>query len=278
MHEPLSVPSPWNFAAEGYGEVLMPWFSRYAADAIELSGVSAPAAVLDVAAGPGTLSLVAAERGLRVTAVDFAGRMLAELCRRADNRGLFHPAAVLGDGESLPFADASFDASFSMFGVIFFASPAQGLREMLRVLRPGGLAVVSAWKPLTETPFLLELFAALESEDGDLCFPDDELSLPGELQSTMAQAGFAGVTVREPVYSLECGSLDDALELLARSTLPLPSLRQHLEAREWDRLWGNIRVRLAGRFGEGPQTLSYPAWLAAGRKPRHLAENAGFGD
>jgi 2-polyprenyl-3-methyl-5-hydroxy-6-metoxy-1,4-benzoquinol methylase len=67
----------WNLAAKGYEDVLMPWFSGYALDALELSGVSAPAAVLDVASGPGTLSLLAAERGPRVTAVDFAELMAA---------------------------------------------------------------------------------------------------------------------------------------------------------------------------------------------------------
>jgi SAM-dependent methyltransferase len=265
--EPLSVPLPWNLAAEGYGDILMPWFSSYAADAIELSGVSAPARVLDLACGPGTLSLVAAELGLRVTAVDFAGRMLAGLRGNTESRGLHHLEAVLADGESLPFPDGAFEAGFSMFGVIFFSSPARGLGEMLRVLRPGGLAVISAWQPLTETPFLVEMFSVIQPEDGSLSFPEDELSFPGELKSAMIEAGFVDVTTRESTYSLECGSLDDAMERLARSTPPLPLLRQRLAPRDWDRLWGAVRARLAARFGEGAQSLRYPAWLAAGRRP-----------
>jgi ubiquinone/menaquinone biosynthesis C-methylase UbiE len=263
--EPLSAPLPWNLVAEGYGDILMPWFSRYAADAIELSGVSAPAAVLDVASGPGTLSLVAAARGLRVTAVDFAGCMMAALRRSAQSRDL-RVEAVLADGESLPFPDEAFDAGFSMFGVIFFAIPARGLGEMLRVLKPGAPAVISTWQPLAETPLLEELFSAVKSEDGSLSFPEDELSLPGELESAMTEAGFIGVTTREAAYSLECSSLDDALERLARSTPPFPQLRQSLPPREWNRLWAGVRGRLAARFGEGGQSLRYPAWLAAGRK------------
>ena len=247
--EPLSVPRPWNLAAEGYEEILRPWFAAYAADAIALSGVSAPASVVDVACGPGTLGLVAEERGLKVTAVDFSPRMIAGLRN-----------AVLGDGESLPFADGTFDAGFSMFGVIFFESPARGLAELVRVIRPGGIAVVSSWQPLDETPLLVELFDALRSEDPDLFFPEDELSFPGELESAMVRAGFEEVAVRESTHSLSCASLDDALERLARSTLPLPLL-------DWKRLRSGVRARLAVRFGEGPQTLVYPAWLAAGRRP-----------
>lgn len=265
---PFSAPLPWNLAAGGYTEVLMPWFSGYALDALALSGVSAPATIIDVASGPGTLSLLAAERGFRVTAVDFAQRMLVGLRESARSRGLVHVRAVLAEGESLPFADGAFDAGFSMFGVLFFPDPARGLSEMLRVLGPGGLAVVSTWQPLEETPFLVEMISVLEAENESFSFPADELSRPGELKDAMTAAGFVDVATRESTHSLECGSLDDALDRLARSTVPFPLLRQRLPEREWNRVWAAVRARLAGRFGEGPQTLRYPAWLATGRKPR----------
>jgi ubiquinone/menaquinone biosynthesis C-methylase UbiE len=266
--EPFSAPLPWNLAAAGYTDVLMPWFSRYALDALALAGVAAPAAVLDVASGPGTLSLLAAERGLQVTAVDFAQRMLEGLRESARSRGLPGVAAVLADGESLPFADGSFDAGFSMFGILFFPDPARGLGELLRVLKPEGRAVVSTWQPLEETPFLVEMISVLAEEIESFSFPEDELSQPGELESAMTAAGFIDVVTREATYSLECASLDDALERLMRSTVPFPLLRQRLSESEWNRIWAGVRVRLAERFGEGAQVLRYPAWLAGGRKPR----------
>jgi SAM-dependent methyltransferase len=269
---PFSAPLPWNLAADGYVDILVPWFSRYAADAIALSGVSAPAAVLDVASGPGTLSLLAAERGLRVTAVDFAARMMARLRKDAEVRGLDPIGAVLADGGSLPFTDGAFDAGFSMFGIIFFPSPARGLGEILRVLKPGGLAVISSWQQLEETPLLVELISIMKSEDESFVFPEDALSLPGELESAMIEAGFMDVITREATYSLECSSLDDVLESLARSTLPFPLLRQRLPPQDWNRRWAEARGRLARRFGEGAQSLIYPAWLAAGRKPSEIAE------
>lgn len=264
---PFSAPLPWNLAAEGYADILMPWFSGYAFDALELSGVSAPAVVLDVASGPGTLSLLAAERGLRVTAVDFAERMVAGLRKNAKEKGLHYLAAVLADGESLPFTKGAFDAAFSMFGVLFFQSPARGLSEVLRVLKPGGLAVASTWQPLKETPFLVEMISILQSECDSFFFPEDELSQPGELNDVMKEAGFVDVITREVTYSLECGSLHEALERLRRSTVPFPLLRQRFSEEEWNRLWARTHGRLATRFGEGSQSLRYPAWLVAGRKP-----------
>ncbi len=270
MHSTHSSPSdslPWNLAADGYADVLMPWFSSYAADALAWSGISAPAAVLDVASGPGTLSLLAAERGLRVTAIDLAERMVVSLHQGAESRGVDGVAAVRADGEWLPFADGTFEAGFSMFGIIFFPSPPRGLREMLRVLRPGGLTVIATWQPLAATPLLVELIEAIQAEDESFSFLEDELSLPGELENAMTETGFTGVTTREVTHSLECDSLAQTLDRLAESTLPFIVLRQRLSAEDWNRVWTRAQGRLARRFGEGPQSLHYPAWLAAGWKP-----------
>ena len=266
-HPSSSDSLPWNLAAGGYADILMPWFSRYAADAIAWSEISAPSSVLDVASGPGTLSLLAAERGLRVTAVDLAERMVVSLRHGAASRGLDGVRAVRADGEWLPFADGTFEAGFSMFGIIFFPNPLRGLSEMLRVLKPGGLAVIATWQPLAATPLLVELVEAIQAEDESFSFLEDELSLPGELESAMAETGFTGVTTREATHSLECDSLAQTLERLAESTVPFLVMRQRLPVEDWNRVWTRAHGRLARRFGEGAQSLSYPAWLAAGRKP-----------
>jgi SAM-dependent methyltransferase len=57
-----------------------------------------------------------------------------------------------GTAESLPFADRSFDAVVSQFGLMFFVDRQQALREMLRVLTPGGRLVVAVWDALTNIP------------------------------------------------------------------------------------------------------------------------------
>jgi SAM-dependent methyltransferase len=54
--------------------------------------------------------------------------------------------ALVMDGQALDFADASFDAAFSMFGVFMFPDPLTGFAEMARVLKPGGLAVIGVWE------------------------------------------------------------------------------------------------------------------------------------
>jgi len=94
---------------------------------------------LDVACGSGKLTRELhrlAAKGL-VVGLDFSGRML-----RVAATGAPGPSYVRGDGLRLPFANETFDAATVAFGLRNFADPEQGLCEMLRVLRPGGRAVV----------------------------------------------------------------------------------------------------------------------------------------
>jgi demethylmenaquinone methyltransferase / 2-methoxy-6-polyprenyl-1,4-benzoquinol methylase len=89
--------------------------------------------VLDACCGTGDLAIGARKRGAQVTGLDFSPKML-ERARRKD------PGVdwVQGDALALPFEDASFDAATVGFGVRNVADLEAGLRELRRVLRPGG--------------------------------------------------------------------------------------------------------------------------------------------
>lgn len=65
---PLARPELWNVVAGGYVEMMLPMFERFASDALALVDLSPRAAVIDVAAGPGTVSLLAARNVARVVA------------------------------------------------------------------------------------------------------------------------------------------------------------------------------------------------------------------
>jgi len=102
--------------------------------------------VLDVAAGNGNATLAAARRWCDVTSTDYVASLLESGRRRALAEGhvvTFQEA----DAERLPFADASFDAVVSTFGVMFTPDQEQAARELLRVCRPGGLIGLANWTP-----------------------------------------------------------------------------------------------------------------------------------
>jgi SAM-dependent methyltransferase len=153
--------------AEIYDEQFVPALFR------PWSGVVADAArvgpgqrVLDVACGTGVLACTAAERvGARgsVVGLDANPQMLA-VARRKPARNI---EWVDGRAESLPFADASFDVVVSQFGFMFFDDHVQALREMMRVLRPGGRLAVAVCDSLDHSPGYSAFATLLERLFGD---------------------------------------------------------------------------------------------------------------
>lgn len=133
----------WSSAGRAYDEI-----SRGIADAIEHTVERlAPRPgerILDVATGTGWTARRIAERNLAVTGVDFAPEVVAaaRAIARARNLDIVFDD---GDAEALPYADASFDAVVSTFGVMFVQRPEDAAREMARVCRKGGRLALATW-------------------------------------------------------------------------------------------------------------------------------------
>jgi demethylmenaquinone methyltransferase / 2-methoxy-6-polyprenyl-1,4-benzoquinol methylase len=104
--------------------------------------------VLDLAAGTGTSSQPFRDRGATVVPCDFSVGML-----RVGKQARPQLPFVAGDGTRLPFADDTFDAVTISFGLRNIVDPDAGLRELLRVTRPGGRVVVCEFSSPTWAPF-----------------------------------------------------------------------------------------------------------------------------
>jgi demethylmenaquinone methyltransferase / 2-methoxy-6-polyprenyl-1,4-benzoquinol methylase len=121
---------------------------RWRAQVIDAVRPQAGELVLDLAAGTGTSSQQFADAGATVVPCDFSLGML-----QVGKEHRPHLPFTAGDGTRLPFADDTFDAVTISFGLRNIVDPQAGLREMLRVTRPGGRLVVCEFSHPTWAPF-----------------------------------------------------------------------------------------------------------------------------
>lgn len=265
---PLSVVRPWDLVSAGYAaessSIMLP-FSRLA---IELARPAPDARVLDCATGPGVLALELAARVARVDAVDFSPAMVAELEQRRSALELDNVFAQVADGQALPFADASFDAAFSMFGLMFFPDRARGFAELHRTLRPGGVAVVSSWAPVAQSPLMILMFGALRAADPTRAAPQTNLlnlENPEVFVREMQQAGFREVRVEPHTHSIHVRDASELWQMLVRGSAPLVMLRERLGPTEWARQAELAQAYLAEQLPQ-QRTLSTTAYLGLGRR------------
>jgi SAM-dependent methyltransferase len=115
-------------------------------DLCEVLDLRAGQKVLDVAAGNGNVTLAAARRWCEVTSTDYVPALLERGRIRADADG-FRVEFREADAEALPFADQSFDAVVSTFGVMFTPHQDKAAAELVRVCRSGGKIGLANWTP-----------------------------------------------------------------------------------------------------------------------------------
>lgn len=263
-------PEDWGAVAATYEQVLDPLTALWAEEALRLVPARPRARVLDVAAGCGNLAVLAARRGADVLAIDFAAPMLDRLRRRLSTDGAAVRLALM-DGHALGLRAASVDAAYSVFGLMFFADRQAGLREIWRVLRPGGQAVVTAWTRPERMVFLPLVRRAVQAAVPGWSPPATPLAWqafgdPGVLADETTAAGFTEVTV-QPVT--RAGTFPSPEWLWANIGGASPVLAALLATLTPDALAAAGRAfvgELRSRFGAGPVTLPGEALVAVARK------------
>jgi ubiquinone/menaquinone biosynthesis C-methylase UbiE len=191
----------WNEIASGYDRTNTPTQMWIANEGLRRAGVRAGVSLLDVAAGSGALAIPAARLGAQVVAVDQSPVMLELLRKRAAAERLTIETRVM-DGHSLEVDDATFDVAGSQFGVMLFPDMPKAIREMARVVKPGGRAIVHAYGDPHQIDFLAFFVNAIRSVrpgfDGPPSDPpplEFQLSDPETLRTQLTAAGLSDVTV-----------------------------------------------------------------------------------
>jgi ubiquinone/menaquinone biosynthesis C-methylase UbiE len=119
--------------------------ARRALAYLDSAGLPSKAAVLEVGCGGGVITMELAKKGLYISAIDCVADMLEKTRAKARETGFESQVVTrLGDVNSMPFDDATFEAAFVIGVSEWLNSLARPLREVFRVLKPGGYLIISA--------------------------------------------------------------------------------------------------------------------------------------
>lgn len=229
--------------------------------------------VLDVACGTGVVARQVApmvrDSG-RVIGIDPSPAMLAVAHKAAAEAGL----AVQweeGRAESIPFPDDSFDLVLCQMGLQFFPDKPAALREMRRVLAPGGRLAVSVWEGLEKHPVFNAANGSIERHTGvpAVAVPFS-MGDPEELRALLADAGLDSISVEQVSFSARFADAKRFAPLQVQaSAAVLPSLKAmdsdaRLELAR--KVQEDVRPVLDRYTVDGRLELPMHALLAAGRR------------
>lgn len=257
---------PWNLVADGYTAVILPMSEHFAREALRLASLPPSAHIVDVAAGPGPLTILATKGGATVSAIDFSPAMVANLRRRADELEIEIADLRVGDGQNLPYADNSFDGAFSLLGLIFFPDRAAGFRELHRVLRPGQRAVVSSMASLSDPfTYAVEIISTVLP---DLPIPQEEppLSDPETFTQEMSTSGFRDVVIHTIPYTETMPSVSEFWKKVQMGAGFVTQLQHKLGEERWAEVSQAVLNQLTEKLGDGQVEEVYTNHLGAGVK------------
>jgi len=261
----------WSLCTKAY-DVFAECVTRpFAEDAIRLVHVTSGTRVLDVAAGTGAFSLAAARRGAEVLATDFSPEMIAELQRKCGRLGHDNVRAELMDGQALSLPDNSFDVAASLFGLMFFPDHDRGLSELLRVLRPGGRALVATWAPPARVEMMRLVGDAAMSAKLELPAAEElphwaALSSPRGLKHRLLALGFAKVHVVSVAHVWTFDRAEMLAELLPIATPSFSALFEAMDAVQREAFVQALVNDLRERQGDGPFAVTSEGFIAVGTK------------
>lgn len=188
---------------ENYERFFVPTIgTAWASALLETAELRAGDRVLDIACGTGVVARHAAEQvgpGGSVDGLDISAGML-EIARESSTGIDWHE----GDAASLPLPDGAFDVVVSSLGMQFVEDKETALREMHRVLAPGGRVAIATVGPTPPLFAVLEQALARHASPEVAGFVRAVFSLydPEQLQTLMAQAGFDDIDVRSQVLKV----------------------------------------------------------------------------
>ncbi|MDT4912222.1 MAG: hypothetical protein QOC66_1350 [Pseudonocardiales bacterium] len=249
----------FNVPADAYARFMGRYSDPLAIEFVALVGPQPGQRALDVGCGPGVLTAPLVDRlgAAAVTGIDPSEPFVAAARARFPDVDIRQ-----GPAEELPFADDTYDFALAQLVVHFMTDPVAGLREMSRVIRPGGLVAASVWDYGSERAPLAPFWRAVRQMD----------------PSSLGESQLAGASEGQLVELFAAAGLDEVQQHLLTIQVPLtgfddwwapfslgvgPAGKHVAELDEPQR--DELKQRCAELLPSGPFVLEACAWAATGR-------------
>ena len=232
--------------------------------------------MLDLAAGDGDQTLAAARRvgsNGYVLATDIAPNFVTFVAQAARSAGLQNVESGVMDGENLALEDASFDAVISRLGLMYFPDLHQSLRDIKRVLKPGGRVSMIVFSTAERSPFF-SIPVSIIRRHAQLSPPPPgqpgpfSLGAAGHLEDTIREGGFTDVETRLVSAPVRMASAAECLRWRKETSGTLQQMLRGMNETETLDVWKEIEAEF-NKF-EGPNGFVSPCELivAVGVKER----------
>jgi ubiquinone/menaquinone biosynthesis C-methylase UbiE len=265
----------WDLAADNYQPLWQTQLAEAQAAMTACASLAPGERVLDIACGTGLVSFAAARAvgaDGQVLGVDLSARMVSSAQRCARQMNLSNCSFARMDAETLDLPAATFDVVLCALGLMYMPDPDQALREMRRVLRPGGRIALAVWGERAKCGWSA-LFRIIDAEvASEVCPLFFQLGQQDALVRRCADAEFEAIEQRRISMTLTFADASDACNA-AFVGGPV--------ALAWSRFSDEVRARVRAAYINSIEKWSFgnsfripgEFVIAAAAAPRHLIAN-----